>query len=291
MRYNTPNTPIDNMRDFVTRGGIPVTIVLISISVILFLISFFTSNAVDLLLAQYIAYFPGNEIRAPWTLLTYPVYAGPNFLWLLIGGVIFWLAGGSLERSWGSARFSAFFFALTFISAVSVLVGYRLYAGRVVPLYGFGLPLSGMIVAFCMLNPNLTICIYYFLKLRAIYVAWIITLVTYFTAGMGPILNLFACGGIIAAFLYVRFGRSWADVGSYGGRSRAVSRGPDLRVYPPASKFSTKPRMLDGSERRSPLDLAGRWKDYQERRRLEKLWKNSGFSEPKQQWQDDDRRR
>jgi hypothetical protein len=72
-----------------------------------------------------------------------------------------------------------------------------------------------------------------------------------------------------------------------------VSRGPDLRVYPPASRFSTKtkPRPLDGSAPRSPFDFRGRWNDFQERKRLEKLWKNSGFTEPEERWNDDDKRR
>lgn len=293
MRYNTPNTPIDSIKDFVTRGGIPVTITLLALSVTLFLVSFFSSHAVDLYLLSYIAYMPGNEIKAPWTLLTYPVFPGGGFLGLLISNVIFWLAGGSLERSWGSARYAVFFFSLTLISAVSILIGTHIYSGMVIPLYGFALPLSGMIVAFCMLNPELTITVYFLFPIRAIYIAWIVALLTYFSGGMGPVLNLFACGGIIAAFLYVRFGRSWSSIGSYTTAPRRSTRGPDLRVYPPASRFSTKARSrtLDGSTSRGLFDVRGRWEDYQERKRLEKLWKNSGFTEPEERWHDDDGRR
>ena len=223
------------MRDFVTRGGIPVTISLLVISVALFLAMFFTNGVVAPFVMSYVAFMPANAFHAPWTICTYPVVPG-NFIGLLIGGFIFWLAGGSLERGWGSARYAVFFFALSAISALSLLLGVYLAGRADTPaflmggafpvLFGFSLPLSGMIVAFCMLNPNLTLTFYFF-PIRAIYVAWIVALLTYFSAGMGPLLNLFACGGIIAAFLYVKFGRSWADIGSYSA-SRRNFRGPDL---------------------------------------------------------------
>ncbi len=299
MRYGTPNTPMDQIRDFVTRGGIPVTIGLLVVSVAIFLTMFFTNGAVNPAVLAYVAFLPANALHAPWTIFTYPVVS-LGFFSLLIGGFFFWLAGGSLERSWGSARYAVFFFALSAISALSLLLGTYLFertstpsflmAGGLPLLYGFQLPLSGMIVAFCLINPNLTL-MFYFFPIRAIYVAWIVALLTYFSAGMGPLLNLFACGGIIAAFLYVKFGRSWADISSYSAPSRTF-RGPDLRMD---SRPSARPKFrtsLDGSPRqRAPLDFAGRLKDWQERRRLEKLWKNSGLSGPEPDWQDDEKRR
>lgn len=298
MRYGTPNTPMDTLKDFVTRGGIPVTIGLIAVSVSLFLAMFFTNGAVDPFVMAYVAFLPGNAFHAPWTIFTYPVVS-VGFMNLLIGGFFFWLAGGSLERSWGSARYAVFFFALSAISALSLLLGTFLFERSNAPaylmggglplLFGFQLPLSGMIVAFCMLNPNLTL-MFYFFPVRALYVAWIVALLTYFSAGMGPLLNLFACGGIIAAFLYVKFGRSWGDIGSYSAPRRTM-RGPDLRMdtRPARPTFRTT---LDGSpQKRGPLDVAGRLKDWRERRRLEKLWKNSGLSDSEPDWRDDEKRR
>lgn len=298
MRYNTPNTPLDSLRDFVSRGGFPVTVTLLIISVALFLVSFFTSGAANGFLSAYVAFSPQNIFHAPWTIFTYPVVSG-GFLNLLIGGFFFWVAGGSLERSWGSARYAVFFFALTAISALSLLLGVYFASHVSLPnflmgngnsrMFGFSLPLGGMIVAFCMLNPEMTL-MFYFFPVRAIHVAWIITLLTYFTAGMGPLLSLFACGGILAAFLYVKFGRSWGDIGSYSAPRRNF-RGPDLRMdtRPARPAFRTT---LDGSpQQRSPFDLAGRWKDRQERRRLEKLWKNSGLPDSESEWRDDEKRR
>ncbi len=299
MRYNSPpNSPLDSLRDFVTRGGIPVTLAILAVNVVTFLAGFFSPGAAAPWLAGHLMFSTGTVWRAPWTIFTYPLVAGPFSLWLIITWAFFWLSGGSLERGWGSARFGVFFFALTALSALSLLAGGLLLHQGVPPLNDLFLPLTGLIVAFCMLNAEQTVVLYFF-PVRAKYVALIVTLWTYFTYGseLGPLLGLFSLGGILAAFLYVRYGRSWGDIGSYSGGARSAPRGPDLRAYPPASRFSTRPKTatksaMDGSPtQRSPFDLAGRWRDYQERRRLEKLWRNSGFSDPEREQRDDEGRR
>ena len=291
MRYGSPSGPLDAMRDFVRRGGAPVTLTLLTVSILTFLANFFTAGAVGPFLRENVAFSPLNVLHAPWTLLTYPVDGSGSFLSLLLSGFFFYLSGSSLERGWGSVRFTVFFFALTAISALSLLAGFALLHSRELPLLaGFMLPLSGLIVAFCMLNPEQTVVLYFF-PIKAKYVAWIVTGLTYFNAGemMEPVLGLFACGGLLAAFLYVRFGRQWADIGSYTGPSTNktfFTNGPDLRPSKPTKLY------LDGSPpKRSPFDVQGRWRDYQERKRLEKLWKNSGFSDTTPEWRDDEGRK
>jgi len=292
MRYNSPNTPLDWLGDFVRRGGVPVTLALLGINILTFLAAFFSSAVVGPLLQTNLVFSIGNFFHAPWTLVTYPLVALPPFsLWLVVTWVFFWLSGGSLERSWGSQRYVIFFFAVTLASSLSLLLGGFLLHREIMPLHDIFLPLTGLIVAFCMLNPEQQITVYFF-PVRAKYVAIGVTVWTYLTYGsmLGPLLGLFALGGILAAYLYVRFARPWGDVGSYSTRRRNF-RGPDLRMdgRPARPTFRTT---LDGSpQQRSPLDFAGRWKDWQERRRLEKLWKNSGLPGSEPEWRDDEKRR
>ncbi len=294
MRYNTPNTPSDQVRDFFLRGQIPVTMTLLVANIVTFLVAFFSPTAARPLLELFGTFSTLSALHAPWTFLTFPLVSLPPIsFWRILTWVFFWLSGGSLERGWGSARFAAFFFAVTLVSSLSLFVGSLLTHIAVPFLNDLVLPLTGLIVAFCMLNPEQEIMLYFF-PVRARYVALIVTVWTYLNYGgiLGPWLGLFALGGILAAYLYVRFARPWTDIGTYRPRPRRPSSGPDLRIYPSPSKFSTRPSAtLDGSPRRGPLDVAGRWKDYQERKRLEKLWKNSGFTDPEKSWRDDDRRR
>ena len=74
MRYNTPNSPMDNVRDFVTRGGIPVTMTLLIVNVLTFFSAFFSPNVVAPLLEQFLLFSPSHLFLAPWTLVTYPLY-------------------------------------------------------------------------------------------------------------------------------------------------------------------------------------------------------------------------
>lgn len=294
MRYNQPNSPADQLRDFFLRGGIPVTLTILAVNILTFLGLFFSPGTLGPFLQRYMILDSSHVGSAPWTLLTYPLVGGPFSLWLIITWVFFWLAGGSLERGWGSGRFAAFFFTVAAISALSLLTGGALLHRAFALPPDLFLPLTGLIVAFCMLNPEQTVTFYFF-PIKAKFVALIVTAWMYFTYGsfLGPVLGLFALGGILAAFLYVRFGRSWADIGSYAGGGRRRARGPDLRITDRTAARPSAPRTyMDGSPtRRSPLDLAGRWRDYQERRRLEKLWKNSGFSNSEPERRDDEERR
>ncbi len=289
MRYNSPNTPAEQLRDFFLRGGIPVTITLLALNVLTFLGGFFSPRIAQPFILTYLVFNSPVALHVPWTFLTYPFVTLGFSLWMLVTWVFFWLSGGSLERSWGSARFGAFFFALTAISAASLFVGGLVLHAPVMMLTDLFLPLTGLIVAFCMLNPTQTMVLYFF-PIQARWIALLVTALVFFQYGSMYSdwrMGLFACGGILAAFLYMRFGRSWADIGSY----RAPRPGPDLRLFPRAPVTPRRRSVLDGSRSRSPLDLAGRWKDYQERRRLERLLRNSGFSDREPGWRDDEEHR
>ena len=293
MRYNTPNNPMDNLRGIITRGGIPVTMTLLGINILTFLAAFFSQETVRPILESELAFNLANFFHAPWTLLTYPLISMPPFsLWLVVTWVFFWLSGGSLERSWGSQRYALFFFFVTLFCSLSLLAGGLLLRQDIMPLNDIFLPLTGLIVAFCMLNPEQEIVVYFF-PVRAKYVAVGVTLWTYLTYGsiMGPKLALFALGGILAAYLYVRFARPWADIGSYSA-PRRTSRGPDLRMDSRPAARPTFRTTLDGSPRqRKPFDIAGRLRDWRDRRKLEKLWRNSGLSDSEPGWRDDEKRR
>ncbi len=291
MRYNSPNTPADQLRDFFLRGGIPVTITLLALNLLTFLAGFFAPSVAGPFIVQNLVFNAPVALHLPWTFLTYPFVSLGFSLWMLATWVFFWVSGGSLERSWGSARFATFFFALTALSAASLFVGGIVLRIPVLMLTDLFLPLTGLIVAFCMLNPTKTLGLFMLpIQIQARWIALLVTALVFFQYGSAYgdwKMGLFACGGILAAYLYVRFGRSWADIGSYS----APRRGPDLRIFPQASAPPRRRSILDGSRVRSPFDLAGRWKDYQERRRLERLLRNSGFSDREPGWRDDEEHR
>ena len=278
---------MNNFQRLLFRGGMPVTTGLLLINAVTFLLAFMLPP-VMLFFGLNLMFDTDAALIKPWTLLTYPlVYLNTTdqgFFNFLFGGFTLWSAGGSLERSWGSRKYALFFFIMGVISALCLLLGSRLL-GQPDGLYGFFLPLACCIIAFCTIQPEESVQFFFF-PIRAKYFAVIVVLFTWIYVGQGghALLGLFPLAGLLAAYLYVRYGRF------YSLPSRA-GRGPDLRMdsRPARPTFRTT---LDGSPaQRSPFDFSGRWKDWQERRRLEKLWKNSGFSSSEAEWRDDEKRR
>lgn len=293
MRYNSPNAPMDNFRRLIYRGGIPVTTALLLVNAVTFLLAFMVPT-VMVFFANWMALLTPEALVKPWTLLTYSLIyldASPQgFFNFLFGGFLFWSAGGSLERSWGSLRYGLFFFATGLVSALFLQAG-SMILKQPDAVYGFFLPMACCVIAFCTIQPEDTV-MFFFFPIRAKYFALIVTLFTWVYVGQGgrALLGVFALTGLLAAYLYVRHGRSWAGIG-FNNAPRRNFRGPDLRMdtRPARPTFRTT---LDGSpQQRSPLDFAGRWKDWQERRRLEKLWKNSGLPGSEPEWRDDEKRR
>jgi len=295
MRYNTPNTPMDQLRDFVKRGGAPVTMTILAVNIVTFLAAFFSPSLMLPFLVNEVAFSVGSVLHAPWTLVTYPLVSIPPFsFWMILNWLFLWLTGSSLERGWGSTRYGVFFLGVTAASSLSLLVGGLLLHMGAPPLSDVFLPLTGLIVAFCMLNPEQSVTVYFF-PVKAKYLAIGVTVWTYLNYGtvLKPTLALFALGGILAAYLYVRFARPWDTIGYYSAPRQAF-RGPDLSE-PRSGTAKSRPTFrttLDGSpQKRGVFDVRGRVRDWRDRRRLEKLWKNSGLSGSEPEWRDDEKRR
>jgi membrane associated rhomboid family serine protease len=266
-----PN-PLDGLRNMVFRGPTPFTNTVLFINVVLLVLGYVANNVATPLMAEHLAATPENALRHPWSLVLYPLFPqGP--IGLLCWGFTLWQFGGSLERSWGAARYAIFFTAITLVSSLSVVLG-DVVLHQQIPLISFLLPLAGIMIAFCALNPNSPInCI--FVSIPTQWVMAIVFALVWFFMG-NPLLGLFAEAGPLAALWYIKNGRSWGDVGHY---TKPRSRG-DIIDLQAARKHKSNAVYLDGSLRRSPFDIAGKLRDVQERKRLERLLRNSGLSDP-----------
>lgn len=287
MPLDPDRNPMSNFQNLVNRGSTPVTNTILALNVATAVVGFFAPPIAAILMA-FVALTPLAAIFMPWTLVTYPFVNflpqhDPNALFnLVICAFFFWVSGGSLERSWGSRNYFWFFAILGIVSGLSVALGAGIlnHFGRLDDdrsVYGFFLPLVATIVAFCTINPEQQMMAF-FIPLKAKYIAIIAVAAAWITFGAS--LGLFACGGSLAAYLWVRNGRPWA---ADGYSRKAPSRG-EIIDFKAARKRKSNAVYLDGSIRRSPLDFAGRWRDMQEKKKLARLLKNSGLIDP------DDRR-
>src|SRR6187402_627514 len=121
MQYRSPSGPLDNFRAFLHRAGAPFTVSTMIVAAI-FLFAGFLSTAFYTFAHDFVEFDPSTALRHPWTFLTYPlVQLSP--LTGLFSCAWLWFVGASLERSWGTQRYAAFFMAMSALFGVSMLVG------------------------------------------------------------------------------------------------------------------------------------------------------------------------
>lgn len=181
-------------------------------------------------------------VQSPWSLLTYPLIGGGGILWVLLGGYMMWLFGGSLERAWGTVDYIRFLVLVTVATAGGVWIGATLI-GRVASLAGLALPLAATTVAWAAVNPSERLLLYFVLPVEARWLAVGAAVLVFFSFAF-PV-GLFALGGCAVAWWYVRTGRYALSGGLSGG---AISR---------------RPRRARGPERKrtlNPLALYRRWR-------------------------------
>jgi len=211
---------IDRFAYWLVRDRIPlVKLLILANAVTFFVIALGNLYAIE----RYIAFDAAGVIAAPWTLLTYPLLGsrdGP--ISLLFAGIWLWFAGGSLERSWGTTRFAAYFFSTCVVSALGLLAAYVL-TGVSIATAGLWLPLAGATVAFAMLNPEERVLFWFVIPLKLKYLALLdvaIVLIMYGRVSIAT--GVLALAGCAYSFWYVRSGRHYGS--GHGPRRSEVIR-------------------------------------------------------------------
>jgi hypothetical protein len=203
-------------------GSCPVTWSVIGAHTVTFIAAFIDGGS---LWASLI--FRTNTIReAPWSLLTYPLIGAGGILWVLLGGYMMWLFGGSLERAWGGADYIRFLIMVTLGTAAGLWVGATLL-GRPGYLAGLGLPLAAAAVAWAAINPSERLLLYFVLPIESRWLAVGVAVLVFFTFPFP--LGLFALAGCAIAWWYVRTGRYVLPTGT-AFRRPGRTRGPERRT-------------------------------------------------------------
>jgi membrane associated rhomboid family serine protease len=236
---------------------IPVTKTLIVTNVATFIFCVLARSLGPL---HHLVFDPATVLSEPWTLVTYPIVSGDGgLLYILFSCYWLWVAGGSLERSWGSGRFAIFFFQMCAVSAAAMYAG-ALTTGVEQPLIGLLLPLAGLTVAFGMVNPETIVLLMFVIPLKLKYLAAISAAAAFIGyAEASPLLGLFALAGCAFSYWYVRTARYSA------GPVRLPERRPEvIRVHERDSLIG----------RLNPF----RWfRRYRSKKRLRKLFEDSGL--------------
>ena len=146
-------------------------------------------------------------------------------------------------------------------------------------LLGLSLPLVGLTVAWASINPHEELLFYMIIRMKAWVLATLIVAVMLFIDfGRAPFLGLFALVNPLVGYLWVRGRFQGFPAMVRPGPRRGPARGPDLRLYDADTRKSRKVP-LDDLRGTSKRGLFGIYKDWQQRKKLEKLWRDSGLGD------------
>jgi len=244
----TGYTAAEKFKYWLFQDKIPLTKLLILSNVVTFLLAVLFRVGI---LSALFTFRASTFLLMPWTAVTYPfVWATRDPISLLFSGYWLWVAGGSLERSWGTARFAWFFFTMCAISALGLFAGALAGCG-VAAIGNLWVPLAGLTVAFAMLNPEQQILFFFVIPLKLKYLALLSAGLLVISFGLMPPLGLFALFGCAYAYWYVKH-----PVRYSAPRRRAEV----IRVY---------------DRRKRNLNPFTGIKDWNDRRKLKKLFDRS----------------
>jgi hypothetical protein len=259
---------------FFYKGGTPLTIGVLVAHVVLY---FLILGLPQVHLARWIAFSTQDWAAAFWTLFTWPLAGAYDPLSLLFAVGWFYLFSGSLERAWGSRDYGIF------LAAVASLTAFGMWVGSFLVGHGFAAGLwmiSGpLAVAWSVVNSRERIGIF-FVQVPAPVVALLGAALTWYYGGAAygnPLLGLFALLGCAAAYWYATKGRfAYQGYSRRGGGNFGPRRSSDTRP-----ETSARFRDFDHERggRRAGFDPLRWWKDRQERKRLEEIFRRSGFTD------------
>lgn len=138
-----------------------------------------------------------------WQLVTYMFLHGGIFH-LAINMFVLWMFGSELERTWGSNQFLKYYF-LTGVGAgiLSVIVT----PNSTIPTVGASGAIFGLLVAYAMVYPNRLIYLWFFIPIKAKYLALIlgaIELLSTLQLARDGIAHWAHLGGMLVGFAYLK---------------------------------------------------------------------------------------
>lgn len=219
--YKHPRLAIPNL----------MTVLVIGTVVVYFLDWFGPATGVRF--SSYLSFAPYDILHGQvWRLITFvfiPLDDNPFFL--LLSLYFYWWIGSSLEREWGSTKFTVFYGMGVLLNIIAGLLVYFPLAGMITAQTGGGVMLSGLITttitylnlsmffAFATLFPDLRILLFFIIPVKVKWLAWLDAAI--FAWGiLGSLIQLNWVGvviPIVAVLNYLLF--FWSDLMSFTKRT------------------------------------------------------------------------
>ena len=100
-----------------------------------------------------------------WRLVSYVLIPSSDGFWLIISLMFYYWLGESLERLWGSTKFTVYYLSGTLLSALAVLLVY--FIDKIpMPLAGAGYVNTALFMAYALTYPDAMVRIYFILPVK-----------------------------------------------------------------------------------------------------------------------------
>jgi hypothetical protein len=261
---------------FLYRNGTPITVSVLIVYVVLF---FITLALPGIPILQNIIFSTQDWLPRFWTVFTWPVGdAAQQPISALFAIGWFYLFSSSLERTWGGRDYGLFLAAMASITALGMWLGSFLVGNGVAS--GLWMISGSLAVAWALINRGETINLF-FVPLPAPAIGVLGAVLVWFYGGASygnPLLGLFALLSCAAAYWYVTKGRYFS---SRSSRTRGTSRRGDGYSLRTDSAARFRNIGQENTPSRTGWNPFRWWKDRQERKRLEDIFRRSGFTDDK----------
>ena len=182
------NDAIDRFCALHPRLGIPNLMRYIVIAnAVIYVVSMFDKSG---LLLRTLAMDPEGVLHGQlWRLVTYVLIPTGGSFWLIISLFFYYWLGESMERLWGSTKFTVYYASGALLSALGAILVY-LIDGIPLPLYGAGYVNTALFMAYALTNPDAMVRIYFILPVKMKWLAileavlFMVSVVRYAAAGL-----------------------------------------------------------------------------------------------------------
>lgn len=163
---------------------------------------------------QRLAFVPGDFLRQPWSILTFPFVERDAISLLFVLLTVFFFAG-PLEERWGGRGFLQYL-GISALGGVLLSLVLAAVDPRMVqmPVMGFTGAIYGMLLAFAMYWPDMEIRIWGIIPVKAKWLALFSAVIGFIISTQNGGMGLANLGAFATAFLYLRSPwapRAWGE--------------------------------------------------------------------------------
>lgn len=156
------------------RFGIPNLMLYIAIgNILVYVLQTFTA-ANDPMALHFLYMDPAMVLRGEvWRILTYVfVPTGGGLFFVLISLYFYYWIGSTLERQWGSAKFTLYYVSGVLLTAIGSVLAY-LISGVGFTVAGATYVNLSLFLAFACLYPNARVLLFFFIPVKMKWLAWL----------------------------------------------------------------------------------------------------------------------